>query len=102
MAVARIDYGGTLYPAVSIPSTGPVQLDGSLSFDPDKEPLTYVWALNEVPLSSTLPTGTVLDVQGPRPIFNPPMEGFYAIGLWVLDPSGLASPQAEVVIQVGF
>jgi hypothetical protein len=71
-----------------------VQLDGSLSFDPDGDPITSEWAI------TTKPNGSAAALSDPtavNPTFVADLLGTYIIELVVSDPSGLVSAPDEVV-----
>jgi len=71
-----------------------VQLDGSLSFDPDGDPITYAWTITAKPNGS----GAALsDPTAVNPSFVADLLGTYIIELVVSDPSGLLSASDEVV-----
>lgn len=59
-----------------------VQLDGSLSSDPDNDPLTYQWSVVSRPEGSA---NTISDPTLVNPTFKPDVEGEYVIQLVVND-----------------
>jgi hypothetical protein len=71
-----------------------VQLDGSLSFDPDGDPITHAWAITTKPNGSE---ATLSDPTAVKPSFVADLLGTYIIELVVSDPSGLVSAPDEVV-----
>lgn len=71
----------------------PVQLDGSGSFDPDDDPITYEWVITEKPDGSL---ASLSDPAAVNPTFKADVLGTYVIELTVSD--GLDSDIAEVVI----
>lgn len=71
----------------------PVQLDGSGSFDPDDDPITYEWVITEKPDGSL---ASLSDPAAVNPTFVADVLGTYVIELTVSD--GLDSDIAEVVI----
>lgn len=70
-----------------------VQLDGSASFDPDGDPLTYAWVLVSRPAGSQ---AALTDSSAVRPTLVIDAPGTYALQLVVHD--GQASSEADVVI----
>ena len=71
-----------------------VQLDGSLSFDPDGDPIAYEWTITTKPNGST---AALSDPTAVNPTFVADLLGTYIIQLVVSDPSGLISAPDEVV-----
>jgi len=71
-----------------------VQLDGSLSFDPDGDPIAYAWAITTKPNGSE---ATLSDPTAVNPSFVADLLGTYIIELVVSDQSGLVSAPDEVV-----
>lgn len=76
-----------------------VTLDGSLSSDPNGDPLTFSWAFSAVPNDSVLTDADLIGGDGPTPTFDPDVEGEYRIVLTVCDPL-LACDDDEVVISI--
>jgi hypothetical protein len=71
-----------------------VALDGSASFDPDGDPITYLWTLAERPEGSSAMLSTSTD---PRTALRTDVAGRYRVRLTVHD--GLQrSPEAELVV----
>jgi hypothetical protein len=71
-----------------------IQLDGSQSFDPDGDPLTYQWSL------VSIPTGSRATLSNPNivnPTFIADEHGSYVVKLIVSDPFSLSS-SSEVTI----
>lgn len=65
-----------------------VQLNGSNSYDPDSDPLTYAWTIIDGPTGS----GAVLDdPQSPLPRFTAGAAGVYSVELVVTDLVGNTS-----------
>lgn len=77
-----------------IPNTT-VQLNGSVSLDPDGDPLTYTWLLDG-PLNST---ATLSDTSSAQPSFVADIEGTYVLTLTVNDGE-VASQPATVTVNV--
>ncbi|HEY9159530.1 MAG TPA: PKD domain-containing protein [Desulfomonilia bacterium] len=59
-----------------------VNLDGSLSSDPENEPLSYAWSIISKPDGSI---AQISDPSGKTPSFTPDRKGHYVIGLTVSD-----------------
>jgi len=77
----------------TFPST--VQLDGSQSFDPDDDPITYEWTITSKPEGSL---ATLSDPTASDPTFDADILGTYIIQLVVTDSFGLVSEADEVVV----
>lgn len=60
----------------------PVTLDGSASYDPDGDPLTFAWSLDSKPSGSTAALDNATAV---KPTFTPDLEGTYNVSLSVSD-----------------
>ncbi|MDH3557702.1 MAG: PKD domain-containing protein [Deltaproteobacteria bacterium] len=77
--------------------TGPstIQLDGSQSFDPDDDPITYEWTITSKPDGSF---ATLSDSTTPDPTFDADILGTYIIQLVVVDSFGLVSEADEIVV----
>jgi hypothetical protein len=75
------------------PST--IQLDGSQSFDPDDDPITYEWTITSKPHGSF---ATLSDSTAPDPTFEADILGTYIIQLVVVDSFGLVSDADEIVV----
>jgi hypothetical protein len=72
-----------------------VKLDGSQSFDPDGDPITYAWSItSRPPLSSAV----LNDPTAVKPTFVADSLGTYIIELIVTDSHGLDSFPDEVVV----
>lgn len=76
-----------------------VTLDGSLSSDPNGDPLTFSWAFSTVPNDSVLTDADLIGGDGPTPTFDPDVDGEYRVVLTVCDPF-LACDDDEVVISI--
>jgi hypothetical protein len=68
--------------AISVMGTS-VQLDGSQSYDPDGDPLTYAWSFTSVPQGST---AALAGADTARPTFVADRHGTYVAQLVVNDP----------------
>lgn len=64
-------------------------LDGSGSFDPENDPLTYAWSIVSAPPGST---ASLDDPSAVMPSFTPDVIGLYTIALVVSDPIGPSVP----------
>jgi hypothetical protein len=73
-----------------------VQLDGTASYDPDGDPISYSW-------SGSRPAGSGADFSdftAPRPAFLADVAGTYAIALIVSDGKSSSSPSSIVITAV--
>ncbi len=73
----------------------PVKLDGSGSFDPDKDPLTYKWAITSAPNGST---AELDDDEIVMPTFTPDEKGTYVVQLIVNDGELNSVPNTVVIM----
>jgi RHS repeat-associated protein len=74
-----------------------VTLDGSASFDPDGDPITFEWVSAIRPINSN---GAFADVTTPTPSFTPDLPGNYTSRLVVRDNQGTTSVPDLVTIAV--
>jgi len=73
-----------------------VILNGSGSFDPDGEVITYAWTLQTAPATSALTTADLVGADTPNPGITPDVDGSYTLQLIVND--GLASSDPDDVV----
>ena len=76
----------------------PIHLDGSQSFDPDGDPITYTWSITSRPPYSAATLSNPSDAQ---PTFVADVSGTYTIQLMVNDNLGAKSDPDEVVVTSG-
>ena len=69
-----------------------VQLDGSASFDPDGDQITYVWSIVSIPNGSQVTENSLIGKTTPKPTFNPDIVGKYVFRLVVNDGQADRSP----------
>ena len=70
-----------------------VQLDGSGSYDPDEEQLTYDWVITTKPAGSSAELSDAMTV---NPTFVADISGVYTVGLTVSD--GIANSEPDEVV----
>lgn len=76
-----------------------VVLDGSSSFDPTGDPLSYTWSISSVPSGSGVSSASIEDSGAAITAFTPDVAGDYQVKLVVSD--GIASSSATATIRVG-
>jgi len=77
-----------------------VTLDGSGSYDPDGDELTYSWSLTDVPECSGLTSTDIHNSTSVEPSVIPDCEGQYQVGLVVSDGDQWSAPD-YAIIEVG-
>jgi predicted lipoprotein with Yx(FWY)xxD motif len=77
------------------PATITVTLDGSGSYDPDQDPLTYSWQITSMPQDSST---ELWDAETVNPTFVPDLMGDYTIELVVTDSLGAQSAPDSVLV----
>jgi hypothetical protein len=76
----------------------PVTLNGSKSYDPEGEMITFLWAFAEVPPVSTVTNGSLSDAASAKPTFTPDVDGIYRLQLIVNDGTCDSVPDEVVII----
>jgi ethanolamine utilization protein EutQ (cupin superfamily) len=71
-----------------------VTLDGSKSWDPDGDPLTYKWSFTSIPSGST---ATLSDPNSVNPTFTADMPGTYVVSLVVNDGTVDSEPDTVTI-----
>ena len=74
----------------------PVELDGSMSSDPEGDELTFAWMMTGKPVGSST---TLADATSAKPTFTPDLPGNYVVSLTVSDAE-FTSPEVTVIIEV--
>jgi hypothetical protein len=69
-----------------------IELDGSASYDPNGEPLTYAWDLEERPAGSSATIDSFADRTAEVTSFYPDIDGDYTVSLAVHDGVGWSVP----------
>jgi hypothetical protein len=90
------DYVGTTV----LETCSPITLDGTASFDPDGDPLTYSWELTGAPTGSTKVTADLDTPTSAQPIFHADVVGDYTFTLTVND-GGADSMPTSMTITIG-
>jgi len=89
---------------LTISSTDAVTLDGSSSYDPDGDPLTYHWAFDSVPAASSLSEAEapflVNDSKDPGTSFVADTEGTFVVSLIVTDGLGDSSSPDRITVTI--
>jgi len=71
-----------------------VLLNGSGSFDPDNDPMTYSWTFTHVPAGST---AAIVGPTNAFPTFTPDVAGIYVVQLIVSDPYSSSAPSTVTI-----
>ena len=82
------DCGGNLIGAVGLVAT----LDGGGSYDPETQPLDYMWSLAGTPACSDLTSDNLANAGDSKASFVPDCNGFYTVSLVVSDGSKYSAP----------
>lgn len=75
-----------------------LSLDGSASFDPNDDPIEYLWTLQSKPEGSTTNNYSFSDRTAARPTFYPDISGTYVFSLSVNDGSEWSTPDTVTAI----
>ncbi len=76
-----------------------IGLDGTASYDPEGQPLVYVWRFTSVPNGSTVSDAFLEGRFSPTPSFNADVPGVYTLELVVEDSESQSEPD-YVAVQV--
>jgi len=76
-----------------------ITLDGTASYDPNEQPLTYLWDLESRPADSSATVDTFADRRAALTSFYPDTIGDYVVSLAVHDGAGWSTPD-EMTISV--
>ena len=74
-----------------------IPVDGSNSYDPNSEPLTYAWDLEERPEGSAATTDSFANQYAEQTTFYPDVDGEYVLSLAVHDGVGWSTPDHIVL-----
>ena len=74
-----------------------IVLDGSGSYDPNDQPLTYLWDLESRPADSSATTDTFADRTASVTTFYPDTTGDYVVSLAVHDGAGWSVPDQTTI-----
>jgi hypothetical protein len=69
-----------------------VTLDGSASYDPEGDEITYSWGMTDTPACSELSTADLLNADGSGPSMVPDCDGIYTVSLVVGDAQQWSEP----------
>ena len=75
-----------------------ILLDGTASYDPNGEPLTYLWDLEARPEGSSATTDSFDDRTTATPQFRADVEGTYVVSLAVHDGTAWSTPDSLSII----
>jgi hypothetical protein len=89
-------------PNQSVAAASTVTLSGSGSYDPDGDPMTFVWTFDGVPEGSALEGGSfaVNEAAEVATSFSPDVLGTYVISLVVTDAPGNTSTPDRTLVEV--
>lgn len=79
----------------SVVTGATVTLDGSASFDPEGDSLTYAWSLTGTPAGSS---AAISSPTSPTPYLTPDLDGSYSVQLIVTDGNLASAADTMVVI----
>ena len=98
-SIALVNYTAVDAPPVAIPPSdfnavvgAYVHLNGSNSYDPDGQPISYAWTLVSAPAGSAIANTSVYNSQTPNAFFQPDVAGVYQFQLIVTDPTASSLP----------
>jgi uncharacterized protein (TIGR03437 family) len=75
-------------------------LDGTNSYDPDGQPISFAWTLVSAPSGSAVTSASINNSQTPKPFFTPDVAGAYKLQLVVTDASASSQP-APITVTAG-
>ncbi len=75
-----------------------IELDGSGSYDPDGDALTYTWTVDQAPSDSLLDTANLFNADTEVVSFSPDKSGNYTLTLTVTDGVGVSADSVQVTI----
>ncbi|MCB9760448.1 MAG: discoidin domain-containing protein [Alphaproteobacteria bacterium] len=85
-------------PDQSVTLGADVSLDGSGSFDPDGDAITYRWAVSSLPTGSALANGDIIDRYTDAASFTPDVAGEYEMKLVVDDGQDLGRDWVVITV----
>jgi len=74
-----------------------VKLDGTASFDPDNDPITFEWSFVGMPASSALIDSDIVNRTSPMANFTPDVDGTYELLLVVTDDKTLSGETTVLI-----
>ena len=101
--VVRVDSTGSDIPVANAgddiagESCTDIVLDGSGSYDPNEQPLTYLWDLESRPAGSSATLDTFADRRASVTSFYPDTPGEFVVSLAVHDGAGWSMPDETVI-----
>jgi len=77
-----------------------VELDGTDSYDPNGDLITYEWSIQSTPDGSTSSNASILDRNAATTAFYPDLAGAYMVSLAVYDGTAWSSPDMTYITTI--